>query len=501
MLSKQVSGRSPVLALPSVEADSGPYLPHKKELVPPPLYVEQGPFLCPGEGCGRRFAKKCHVMAHLRVHRRKKAVKQVWVCPYEGCGKRGISANNRKPHLRTHTGEKPFACPLESCGKLHACANNLKRHLRVHTGAQPFVCPREDCARRFAQSGNLAVHLRGHTAPPALAYSCEVCGMRAAYRNAIRVHAWRHTGNKPCVCPHEDCRQRFTQTGSLTRHLRRHTGDKPFVCTVEGCGQRFVVVYGLKKHLGFHAREKRFSCPHEDCGRGFAHKRMLCAHLAMHRRDNPFDGSQPGAGTRLVRRQPVRTPVRNSTGPCPGAAQQQRSDSRVGRHGHQGPRWKEERGCPPAGSRSQAVPCGQEDLSPARVLVPRRPGAPVPEADPGGIRSAVAARSDDSSRLVTPPDAPESLASRVCTRRPGGGLPVLSLSGQELRRLAQHGGAAVPVPHRPLRFDAAPLALLLRPWRGTAASAEDLVVPWPAAARGSGQQPRTGAGLYGWHCQ
>ncbi|KAF7296421.1 hypothetical protein HMN09_01112500 [Mycena chlorophos] len=56
-----------------------------------------------------------------------------YVCPVDGCGKRFVRGEHLKRHVRSiHTHEKPHECPFEGCGKSFNRRDNLAQHSRIH---------------------------------------------------------------------------------------------------------------------------------------------------------------------------------------------------------------------------------------------------------------------------------------------------------------------------------------------------------------------------------
>ncbi|KDO22273.1 hypothetical protein SPRG_21087 [Saprolegnia parasitica CBS 223.65] len=75
-----------------------------------------------------------------------------FVCPIDGCNKRFKRKFTLQEHEKTHTGR---FCTREK----------LVRHLKTHVGLRPFEC--SVCNKAFTTSGNLARHAKSH---PELGY-------------------------------------------------------------------------------------------------------------------------------------------------------------------------------------------------------------------------------------------------------------------------------------------------------------------------------------------
>jgi hypothetical protein len=61
-------------------------------------------------------------------------------------------------HFRTHSGEKPYVCPVEGCNKRFGRADALKTHALVHTRTKPHLCEIGDCRRAFYHQRSLVKH-------------------------------------------------------------------------------------------------------------------------------------------------------------------------------------------------------------------------------------------------------------------------------------------------------------------------------------------------------
>ena len=58
-----------------------------------------GPWICPAEGCPKRFTRNTLLKSHLAVH----SDARPWICPLEGCDKRFARASHRRFHLQAHS--------------------------------------------------------------------------------------------------------------------------------------------------------------------------------------------------------------------------------------------------------------------------------------------------------------------------------------------------------------------------------------------------------------
>ena len=87
-----------------------------------------------------------------------------YVCPYEGCSKRYSNSSDRFKHTRTHYVDKPYRCKMGGCHKRYTDPSSLRKHIKAHGH---FV----------AQELRL---MAGRAAAPAVAAPGEVAAGRAS---------------------------------------------------------------------------------------------------------------------------------------------------------------------------------------------------------------------------------------------------------------------------------------------------------------------------------
>ena len=66
-----------------------------------------------------------------------------YVCPYEGCSKRYSNSSDRFKHTRTHYVDKPYRCKMSGCHKRYTDPSSLRKHIKAHGHfvAQEPGCP------------------------------------------------------------------------------------------------------------------------------------------------------------------------------------------------------------------------------------------------------------------------------------------------------------------------------------------------------------------------
>ena len=116
---------------------------------------------CQHPGCGKEFAWPQDLRKHVRRFHAGEPPR--FVCPRDGCGKRFFERKLLVAHERTHTDERPFACPHPGCGKAFRARNALAYHVKaLHEAGETHACPEPGCTFVTRRAEALAAHAAGH---------------------------------------------------------------------------------------------------------------------------------------------------------------------------------------------------------------------------------------------------------------------------------------------------------------------------------------------------
>lgn len=84
----------------------------------------------------------------------------IFICPYEGCGRRFRAQFSLNRHSIIHSETKRFSCKY--CGKGFSLGQYLREHQYRHTKELPYECGVAGCTKRFRQAGKLSLHRKTH---------------------------------------------------------------------------------------------------------------------------------------------------------------------------------------------------------------------------------------------------------------------------------------------------------------------------------------------------
>jgi predicted RNA-binding Zn-ribbon protein involved in translation (DUF1610 family) len=163
-------------------------------------YNEMRPMTCTFDGCtyrvksGSLYKMKTHVDAvHTGLGE--------YVCPVEGCGKRYARKNLWKIHVRGELGVKPYVC--EPC----ALSFTSKDSLRHHLNGSAHIPPEEriwhkcfSCGQTFRSTGKLRAHENVKHAERPVTFPCPTCGKVYGRKDALRAHVRAVHELKGLVC-------------------------------------------------------------------------------------------------------------------------------------------------------------------------------------------------------------------------------------------------------------------------------------------------------------
>ncbi|KAH8396286.1 hypothetical protein KR222_007367, partial [Zaprionus bogoriensis] len=115
-------------------------------------HAEQLPQQHECQVCGRRMAKRFMLVQHMLMHSAEKM-------PCEHCGRLFARKFELEAHIRAvHLKLKPFACAY--CSECFASRKTLRHHEYIHTGEKPYVC--DVCGQAFRQQTCLKNHAKLH---------------------------------------------------------------------------------------------------------------------------------------------------------------------------------------------------------------------------------------------------------------------------------------------------------------------------------------------------
>lgn len=127
--------------------------------------------------CGRHFAVKSALTAHLTLHTGDKP----YSCPQ--CSKQFRSKASVYIHYKNiHCESKKFTCT--TCGRSFRWKQKLLRHIASHTKDKKYFCP--TCNKGFAVKYDLTRHVKLHVV--AKLHVCDKCGTNFSQARYLKIH-------------------------------------------------------------------------------------------------------------------------------------------------------------------------------------------------------------------------------------------------------------------------------------------------------------------------
>lgn len=173
---------------------------------------------CICDHCGKKFAGKKFVAAHIQIVHMKNTHRP---CVY--CGKL-LAAAHMTQHVKQHELDLSFTC--EHCNVVLKTKLGYIQHLRLHTGERPYTC--DICGETFSASSRKSEHIRKmhKSTDIVLKQACHLCPARFRLPYRLKKHLKSvHNDDGDGSVPQFKCKvchERFGSCRGLLHHSRKH---------------------------------------------------------------------------------------------------------------------------------------------------------------------------------------------------------------------------------------------------------------------------------------
>ncbi|XP_050359825.1 zinc finger protein 546-like [Nymphalis io] len=173
---------------------------------------------CICDHCGKKFAGKKFVAAHIQIVHMKNTHRP---CVY--CGK-FLAAAHMTQHVKKHETDPSYTC--QHCSIVLKTRLGYIQHLRLHTGERPYAC--DTCGESFSASSRRSEHIRKvhKSSGIILKQACHLCPakFRLPYRLKKHLKAVHNDEGDSSLSQYECkvCHDKFGSYRGLLHHSRKH---------------------------------------------------------------------------------------------------------------------------------------------------------------------------------------------------------------------------------------------------------------------------------------